>query len=92
MTRNAWVGHPNLVIFDNSTDFERKMQRVLEETGTICDIIDMHVCICSNEISLQQNSQADVRCQFFAISTNDSQVGRSADSPAEGHDQVFAQE
>jgi len=33
MTRNAWLGHPNLVIFDNSTDFERKMQRVVEETG-----------------------------------------------------------
>ncbi len=33
MTRNAWVGHPNLVIFDNSTNFESKMQRVVEETG-----------------------------------------------------------
>jgi predicted ATPase len=92
VTRNAWVGHPNLVIFDNSTDFERKMQRVVEETGTICDIIDMHVCICSNEISLRRNSHADVRCQFFALSTNNSQIGRSADSHAEGHDQVFAQE
>ena len=28
MTRNAWVGHPNLKIFDNATDFERKLQRV----------------------------------------------------------------
>jgi len=35
MTRNAWVGHPNLKIFDNSTDFERKLQRVVEETARL---------------------------------------------------------
>jgi len=35
MTRNAWVGHPNLKIFDNSTDFEKKMQRVVEETARL---------------------------------------------------------
>ena len=35
MTRNAWVGHPNLKIFDNATDFERKLQRVVEETAIL---------------------------------------------------------
>jgi len=35
MTRNAWVGHPNLKIFDNSTDFETKMQRVVEEMARL---------------------------------------------------------
>ena len=35
MTREAWVGHPNLKIFDNSTDFERKMQRIVEETAKL---------------------------------------------------------
>jgi len=35
MTRKAWVGHPNLKIFDNSTDFEEKMQRVVEETARL---------------------------------------------------------
>lgn len=35
MTRNAWVGHPNLKIFDNSTDFEKKMQRVVDETAKL---------------------------------------------------------
>lgn len=35
MTRNAWVGHPNLKIFDNSTGFEKKMQRVVEETARL---------------------------------------------------------
>ena len=28
---NAWVGHPRLRIFDNSTDFEGKVERVLKE-------------------------------------------------------------
>jgi len=35
MTRTAWVGHPNLKIFDNSMDFEKKMQRVVEETAKL---------------------------------------------------------
>ena len=35
MTRNAWVGHPSLKIFDNSTDFETKLQRVVEETARL---------------------------------------------------------
>jgi len=35
MTRNAWVGHPSLKIFDNSTDFETKMQHVVEETARL---------------------------------------------------------
>lgn len=35
MTRNAWVGHQNLRIFDNSTDFETKLQRVVEETARL---------------------------------------------------------
>ena len=35
MTRNAWVGHPHLKIFDNSTDFERKLQRIVEETARL---------------------------------------------------------
>ena len=35
LTRKAWVGHPNLKIFDNSTNFERKMQRVVEETARL---------------------------------------------------------
>ncbi len=35
LTRNAWVGHPNLKIFDNSTDFEKKLQRVVKETARL---------------------------------------------------------
>lgn len=35
MTREAWVGHPNLKIFDNSTNFEKKMQRIVEETAKL---------------------------------------------------------
>jgi len=30
-TLDAWFGHPNLKIIDNSTDFENKMQRLLKE-------------------------------------------------------------
>ena len=30
-TLNAWIGHPNLKIFDNSTDFEGKKARVMNE-------------------------------------------------------------
>lgn len=31
LTLNAWIGHPRLRIFDNSTDFEGKVERVLRE-------------------------------------------------------------
>lgn len=31
LTLNAWIGHPRLKIFDNSTDFEGKVDRVLKE-------------------------------------------------------------
>lgn len=30
-TLNAWIGHPHLRVFDNSTDFEGKVKRVIEE-------------------------------------------------------------
>ena len=30
-TLNAWVGHPHLRVFDNSTDFEGKINRVIAE-------------------------------------------------------------
>ncbi|HYD93165.1 MAG TPA: AAA family ATPase [Candidatus Paceibacterota bacterium] len=30
-TQHAWVGHPHLRVIDNSTDFEGKKQRVLDE-------------------------------------------------------------
>ena len=31
-TLNAWIGHPHLRVFDNSTNFEGKIQRVINET------------------------------------------------------------
>lgn len=30
-TLNAWIGHPHLRVFDNSTDFDGKIQRVIRE-------------------------------------------------------------
>lgn len=33
--RNAWIGHPNLEVIDNSTNFELKIRRMIE-------------CICSS--------------------------------------------
>lgn len=30
-TLDAWIGHPHLRVFDNSTDFEGKIQRVVKE-------------------------------------------------------------
>lgn len=30
-TLEAWMGHPNLKVIDNSTDFENKMQRLMNE-------------------------------------------------------------
>lgn len=30
-TLNAWIGHPHLRVFDNSTDFEGKKKRVMDE-------------------------------------------------------------
>mmetsp|Transcript_2205 Transcript_2205/g.3269 ORF Transcript_2205/g.3269 Transcript_2205/m.3269 type:complete len:420 (+) Transcript_2205:34-1293(+) len=34
-TRAAWVGHPKLCVFDNSTDFEEKMGRVVDVTANL---------------------------------------------------------
>uniref|UniRef100_A0A6B2L5P0 NadR/Ttd14 AAA domain-containing protein n=1 Tax=Arcella intermedia TaxID=1963864 RepID=A0A6B2L5P0_9EUKA len=33
---NAWIGHPELKIIDNSTDFQGKMTRI---TNTICQVV-----------------------------------------------------
>lgn len=30
-TLNSWIGHPHLRVFDNSTDFEGKVKRVIDE-------------------------------------------------------------
>ena len=30
-TLNAWIGHPHLRVFDNSTDFDGKINRIMEE-------------------------------------------------------------
>ena len=34
-TQKAWVGHPHLYVFDNSTDFEGKMQRLVDVISKI---------------------------------------------------------
>lgn len=34
-TREAWIGHPHLRIFDNSTSFEEKMNRVVKEVFSL---------------------------------------------------------
>jgi len=33
---NAWVGHPNIYIFDNSTDFQGKVKRVITQ---VCQVV-----------------------------------------------------
>ena len=35
MTQVAWVGHPKLFVFDNSTDFEGKLQRLVNATAQL---------------------------------------------------------
>jgi predicted ATPase len=35
MTQAAWVGHPNLYAFDNSTNFEGKLQRIVDATAKL---------------------------------------------------------
>ncbi len=35
LTLNSWVGHPHLRVFDNSTNFDDKMQRVVEEVFSL---------------------------------------------------------
>ena len=39
-TLAAWIGHPHLRVFDNSTDFEGKMKKVVEEILTMLGIPD----------------------------------------------------
>ena len=34
-TRNAWIGHPHFRIFDNSTDFDTKINRVVSEVFSL---------------------------------------------------------
>jgi len=34
-TRKVWVGHPKLCVFDNSTDFEGKLQRLVNATANL---------------------------------------------------------
>ncbi|CAN0311734.1 unnamed protein product, partial [Discosporangium mesarthrocarpum] len=34
-TQNAWVGHPRHMLFDNSTDFPRKIERVIAASSRI---------------------------------------------------------
>jgi predicted ATPase len=34
-TQKAWTGHPHMFVFDNSTDFEGKLQRVVERISRI---------------------------------------------------------
>ena len=34
-TQKAWVGHPHMYVFDNSTDFEGKLQRVVDRISGI---------------------------------------------------------
>jgi thymidylate kinase len=34
-TQEAWVGHPRLLVLDNSTDFEGKMQRLIESMAKL---------------------------------------------------------
>ena len=34
-TLSAWTGHPHLRIIDNSTDFEKKMQRLIKEISAL---------------------------------------------------------
>jgi predicted ATPase len=35
LTRSAWLGHPKLSIFDNSTDFEGKLQRLVDAAAEL---------------------------------------------------------
>ncbi len=35
ITRAAWLGHPKLVVLDNSTDFEGKLQRLVNATAKL---------------------------------------------------------
>ena len=37
-TLNSWVGHPHLRVFDNSTDFEEKMRRVVAEVRALLGV------------------------------------------------------
>ena len=37
-TLDAWVGHPRLYVFDNSTDFEGKMQRLVNTASSMCGL------------------------------------------------------
>lgn len=34
-TQQAWIGHPRLLVLDNSTDFEGKMQRLIESMAKL---------------------------------------------------------
>lgn len=71
MTRNAWVGHPNLKIFDNSTGFEEKMQRIVEETARLVGL-PTHIQKVTSKFLLKREPDLDafpedVRVRVFDV-------------------------
>jgi CYTH domain-containing protein len=40
MVSQAWVGHPYYDVIDNSTDFDRKLMRMI---AAVCDRLDIHI-------------------------------------------------
>ncbi len=41
-SRLAWVGHPKLFVFDNSTDFEGKLQRLVDTVDSLVGLPSKH--------------------------------------------------
>ena len=39
----AWQGHPHLRIIDNSTDFEGKMRRLIEDIASFLEASEVHI-------------------------------------------------
>ena len=37
LTLNAWIGHPRLRVIDNSTSFDKKIERALQELCVVCN-------------------------------------------------------
>jgi AAA domain len=88
LIQKAWVGHPHLYVIDNSTDFEGKMNRLVD---IICNIVGLPSDLRRRSVrfllkeppNLQEFSKADINYQVFDVekvylqkSTNSSTVDK----------------
>lgn len=97
-TLNAWSGHPNHKIIDNSTDFEEKIKRVLHEVDTLIGMNEtvktqrkFLIDIDSSDLSFltdDTSTKIDIE-QFYLASDNEAYEKRLRKRTIKGHSTYY---